>query len=216
MNLREIVESYAGEGADFSKLDEQLGAYTNLSELTKDNFIETLKKVPNAISAYDSVNRSSIETGITNFKTGKMLDEWKEKETTLRAELNPKETASDKRIRELEDKISNSEKLQLMNLMKDQLSVKAKEMEFDSEIARKLAPLGDEIAESLMKDILTWKDGILGDRLKSQYDTKPPKTGGKIGELSSLSDSDLNEAAKNFPNEKAAILDEIRRRTMPK
>lgn len=215
MSLIDDIKAQGRDDSDWSAIEEQLGAYTNLSELTKDNIVETLRKVPNAISAFDSVHRTGIEKGVDNYKTGKMADEWKEKENAIRAEVNPKETPEQKRIRELEDKISNSEKVQLMNLVKDQLSAKAKELEFDSEIARKLAPLGDD-AESIMQEILSWKDGILGDSLKDKFTTKTPKTGGKLGALSTLSDSEIYEAAKNHPDQKPAILEEIKRRTMPK
>lgn len=214
MNLVEIVKSYAKDDADFSNLDEQLGAFTNLSELTKDNFTDTLKKVPSAISAFDSINRSNVEAGVNNFKTGKMVDDWKEKEAGIRAEINPKETQDQKTIRELTEWKQESINGQKLSMKKDALALEAKGLEFDSDIARKMAMLNDD-AIPLIKDIIAWKDALLSGHIKQQYNQGPPKRSVDFNQLTTLSDSELYEAATNNPSQKVAILNEIKRRTIP-
>jgi len=197
MNLEEIVKSYAKEDADFSGLSEQIGSYTNLSELTAGNIIETLKKVPHAISAYDSVNRSSVETGVNNFKSGKMLAEWKEKEAGIRAEINPKETAEQKEIRELKEWKHESINSQKLSDLKDELSVKAKELEFDPIKARDFAIHGENAIGKLeeyagwMNETITTR---LSNKIKDQYSPIKPKTSSvKIEDI----DSQIMEARKS-------------------
>jgi hypothetical protein len=180
MSLREIVESYAREDADLSELDEQLGAYVNLSELTKDNFIKTLKKVPNAISAYDSVNRSSVETGVENFKNGKMQEEWKAREEKLRQELNPEESEAAKVAREFNEFKANVENEKKLALLKDRLSDKAKELEFpDPMLIRDFAGLGDNAEEVAGKFIELFKTTLnesLSKEIKGKFNKEAPKS----------------------------------------
>ena len=215
MVLIDEIKAIAGEGKDLAGIESELNHYVDMRGVSKDNLVETLKKHPTAISAFDSINGVSVENGVTNYKTGKMQDEWKEKEAAIRAEVNPKETSEQKEIRELKEWKQESINGQKLSTLKDELSIKAKELKFDSEIARKMAGLGDGV-EPLMKEIIAWKDQIMSDVIKGQYTTTKPKTSVDINQLSILSDSELYTAASDHPTQKAAILEEIKRRTRPK
>lgn len=210
MSLIDDIKSVAKEGADLSGIEGQIGSYINSSELTKDNFIEVAKKHPNLMSAYDSLVSKSVENGVNNFKEKGMAEILKAKEDAIRAEINPKETPEQKRIRELEAKIQASEDKEILSTRKDELSIKAKELGFDTILAKDLAKL--ENADDIIKGVVAWKDALLGEALKGKFINKPPSTGGIEKGLTNMTDSELYSAAQD-PANKPAILEEIKRRS---
>jgi hypothetical protein len=215
MSILEEVAAYVKDDVDKDELAGALKGYVKPEALTRDDLTGLIRQNKDFASLFDSEVNTRRDKGVDNFMEKKLPEILKEKEEEIRKKYNPEETPEQKRIRDLEQKIADNEKMQLTNLVKDQLSLVAKDKEFDSEIARKLAPLGDQ-AESLIDEILAWKNGILGETLKGQYVTKPPKTGGSISGLSTLTDSELYAAARDYPNQKAEVLAEIGRRTRPK
>ena len=179
MSLIDDIKSVAKEDADLSKIEGQLGSYINSAELTKDNFIEVAKKHPNMLSAYDSLVSKSVESGVNNFKEKGMVDILKEKEEAIRAEISPKETPEQKKVRELTEKISAMEQKEQLAQLQDNLSAKAKELEFDPIKARDFAVWGEN-AIGKLEEYASWQNETLSERLnseiKNKYKTVPPKS----------------------------------------
>jgi hypothetical protein len=213
MSLIDEVKSYFKEDVDIGDIETKLSKYEDLSVVSKDNIIDVFKKHPDAFSALDSVVGTRAEKRLETYKEKELPNEWKSREEAIRAELNPKETPAEKRIRELEAKIEAQENKEKLSARQDELSVKAKDLGFEPLLARKLAKLED--ADSVIQDVLDWHNGILGTKIKGQYDQKPPRSGGIEKGLSNMSNSELYAAAKADPANKAAILEEVNRRMRP-
>ena len=214
MSLIDDIKAVAKEDADLSGIESQIGGYINSSDITTDNFIEIAKKHPKLLSAFDSQVSKRVESGVNNFKEKDMVALLKSREEEIRAEINPKETPAEKRIRELEAKIEAQENKEKMASMKDELSIKAKDKGFEPLLAREFAGL--ENADSLIDKVLEWHNGILGTAVKGRFDQTPPKGGGIEKGLSNMTDSELYAAAKADPANKAAIIEEVNRRMRPK
>jgi len=210
MSLFDDIKAIAKDDADLSGIEGQIGNYINATELTKDNFIDVAKKYPGLMSAHDSLVSKSVENGVANFKEKGMIDLFKEKESAIRAEINPKETPDQKEIRELKEWKQQSIDEKKLSSRKDELSIKAKELGFDTILAGKFAKL--ENADDIIGDIIAWKDALLGEALKGKYVNKPPSTGGIKKGLSGMTVTELNDAALADPSNKPAILSEISKR----
>ena len=174
MDILEAIESVAKEGADLTEIKGQLEGMKNpLTGLeTKEAAWELIKSNKLMLSAFDSEQNKRGETTLANYKSGKMLDEWKERETALRAELNPEESEADKKLREMQEKINGMEAEKLLSSLKTDLAKKAKELEFDPIKAMDYAIYGDKAIEKLESDAEWFKTELetrLGTELKDKF-----------------------------------------------
>jgi len=136
-------------------------------------------KHPNIMSVIDS----RISEGVNTYASGKgatLIEETaekraKEREDALRAELSPEETPEQKRIRELELKISDNEKRTLLNKFQDELSSEYEAKGFKPSIARKIAVMGED-ARAIIEDVLEWNKSNIAQELGKIYKGKPPES----------------------------------------
>lgn len=104
MSMLDDIRAIAKEGADLSGIEGQIKGLNPLNGLqTKEQALELIKTNPYLMSAFDSEVSKSVNSGVENFKNGKMQEEWKQREQELRKELNPEETEADKANRELRE-----------------------------------------------------------------------------------------------------------------
>ncbi|MBW1853099.1 MAG: hypothetical protein JRJ00_00200 [Deltaproteobacteria bacterium] len=216
MGLMESLSAFIKEDINTEELEGALNGYVKPGELTKDDFKGIITNNKNFASLFDSEVNTRRDTGVNNFMENKLPGILQEKEAAIRAEVNPKESEAAKVSREFNEYKAEVARKENLAVLKDELSTKSRELDvdFDPEIARKIASLGGD--ESLLQDLIAWKNKLLSPNVKNRYSHEPPKVGGKLNALSTLSDSELYAAAASHPDQKPAILEEVRRRTMPK
>lgn len=181
--LIDDIRAVAKEGADLSKIEGQLTELNPLSGLqTKEQAFELIKSNPVLMSAFDSEVSVRVNNGVENFKSGKMQEEWKQREQELRKALNPEESEADKANRELREEIEQMKNERNLSKLQDELSLKAKEMEFDPIKAREFAVYGEKALEKL-NEFAEWQNNIIESRLsnelKDKYNKKQPSTSSK-------------------------------------
>lgn len=219
MELMEAIKSIAKDGADLTEIEGLIKGNDPLSGLTsKEDAFEFIRKTPLLSQAYDKYERESNERALENFKTGKMQDTIKARELEIRAEINPSETPEQKEIRELKERLNESDKKDALAILQNELQLKATELGFDPIRAKDFAVHKDD-ALAKLEDYANWQTETLNTRLsvelKDKYKgNRQPKVN-LSGGLTSLSDADLYAAAVSDPASKPAILAEIARRSRP-
>ena len=161
------------------KEEEELKTVNPFEGLQGDAVWEEVKKYPNIMSALDSRVSSSVNNGVENFKSKGMQEILKAEKEALRKELNPTETPEQIRIRELEEKLSNSEKQSMLSKLQDELSLKAQELDFNTIKAKDYAIWGDKALEKLEADAEWFKTELnnrLSTEIKNKYNKSSPKS----------------------------------------
>jgi len=178
MSLEDDIKSIAKDGADLTGVMGQIEGLNPLNGLTKETAFDFIKSNQMLISAFDSEVSKSVNSGVENFKAKGMQEILKEKEAAIRAEINPKETPEQKEIRELKEWKNQSLNDQKMSALKDELSLKAKELDFDTIKAKDFAVWGED-AISKLEEYAEWQNETLNTRLsskiKDKYNTVQPK-----------------------------------------
>lgn len=182
MSLEDDIKAVAKEGADISGILGQIKESNPLNGLSKENAFDFIKSNQVLLSAFDSEVSKSVNTGVDNFKAKGMQEIIKEREEAIRAEINPKETPEQKRIRELEARIESSDKEKALAKLQDELSSKAKDLEFDPIKARDFALYGEN-AMSKLEEYASWQSEIVTNRLNSEVKTKFKGNQPKAGSL---------------------------------
>lgn len=168
MALFDDIKAVAKDGADLSAIEKGLEGMNPLGGVTdKDTAWDFIKTNPLMLSAFDKEQGKRAKTVEENLMSGKVQELIKAREEEIRKELNPEETPEQKRIRELEDKLSAGEAKELTLALKDALSEKAKELEFDPLKARDYAIYGEKATEKLEADSAWMKAEI-----KAQVDAQ--------------------------------------------
>jgi hypothetical protein len=177
--LLELIKSVAKEGADFTEIEKTIGTLNPLTGLsTKEEAWDfVVKEKGLLLSAFDMKQTERAETIETNLRKGKIADEWKERETALRKELNPEETPEQKTLREMSEKIASMESDKSTTSLKSELSKKAQELEFDPIKAQDYAVYGDQAMDKLEADATWFKEQLesrLSAEMKKQFPGGPP------------------------------------------
>ena len=220
MEILEAIKSVAKDGTDFKEIEGLIKGLNPISGLTSnEQAFELIRATPLLSSAYDQHERASNDKTLENFKSGKMEETIKAREEALRQTLNPKESDSDKKLREMQDTINGMAADKLLSTLKTDLAKKAKEIDFDPIKAMDYAVYGEKASERMEADA-KWMNAEIADRvgkeLKEKYSgNTPPKVNLTAG-LETLSDSDLYARAVADPTQKPAVLAEIARRSRPK
>ena len=214
--LIDDIKAIAKDGADLTGIEGQLKALNPISGLqTKEQAWELIKENPMLMSAFDSEVSTRVNHGVENFKSGKMQDEWKKREAELRASLNPEESEADKANRELREEIEQMKNERNLSKLQDELSMKAKEMEFDPIKARDFAVYGEKALDKL-NDFAAWQNEIieskLSTELKDKYNKKPPTRSANPSTVQ-MSRSEYNEMSpyeqRSFTvDQKGVVVDE--------
>lgn len=172
MELIEQIKSIAKDGTDFTEIETAIGQLNPLGGIkTKEEAWELVKSHKLLLSTFDQKQNERLASFEDNLRNGKIATEWAEKEKALRLELNPEESPSDIKIREMEEKIESMEKEKSRSLLKTELSKKAQELNFDPVKAQDYAVYGDTAMDKLESDA-TWFTEQLESRLSTELKKK--------------------------------------------
>lgn len=179
MALKDNLAAFLKEDANMEELEGALSGYIKPSELSKEDFTGLIKGSKEFASLFDSEVNTRRDTGVNNFMEKKLPEILKEKEEAIRAELNPKESEAAKVAREFKEYKQSVENKERLANLKDELSNKAKELEFDPIKARDYAVYGDSAINKLESDVEWFKTELesrLSSEIKSKYSKEQPKS----------------------------------------
>jgi len=183
--MEQLIEWIKDNVKDDADVNEATAMVESMNEITPERAQELMKdkEVRRHIDAEVSRAVERHDEKFRQEKLPKILDEEREK---IRQELNPEETAEQKAVRELREKLANMEREKSTVERREQLRRKAKELGVE-EIG--LSPddldpfvnLGDNAAEVLESFVTrtkeAWKDS-LDKQMKEKYSSgRPPQSG---------------------------------------
>lgn len=160
MTILEWIKLNAKEGANIAEAEELVSKSTFDGITTKDEALDFIGKNGTFTSAVDSLISTAVNRHDEKFSADKLPVLEQSIRDKVIAELNPDETPEQKRIRELEEKLSLSERKDTENALKSKLRGKATELGYDTEIAAKLSSYGDNAIE-LLESIHGYSTGVL-------------------------------------------------------
>lgn len=131
---------------EVEKLEKELDPLSGLK--TTDQFLDFMGRNEGFKNALKKHETQAIEKHDEKFKTDKLPGLLKDAVDLKMKELNPDETPEQKRIRELEDKISASDNRETSNALKIELQDKAKEIGYTGDIEL-FTHLGDKAVETM-------------------------------------------------------------------
>lgn len=149
------IKAVAKDGADLSAIEAGLSGMGNpLESVTdKDGAWSLIKETPILMQTFDKVIGERLVDNKQKLMDTEVKDLIKAREEELRRELNPKETEAQKIAREFEEYKKQQENKENLNVLRDSLAEKAKELEFDSQKARDYSVYGDKAVEKLEADV---------------------------------------------------------------
>lgn len=170
----EWIKANAAEGADIAELEAMLPN------------TEAILQVPEIRSALDSAVSKAVQSHDKRFTDEKLPTLLDEERAKIRAELNPEETAEQKRIRELEERLQKADRERETRERRDKLRKKASELGI-SEIGltpddvETFVAFGDDAETTLEAYVGRTKEAMtsqLDNLLKERFgDNAPPRKG---------------------------------------
>lgn len=220
-NILEGLKDVVKEGVDLTELESKLKGLNPLSSVeTKEDAWEFIKKNPVLISTFDQKQSERAKTVEENIMNGKFQEALKAKEAELREQLIPNETEAQKVAREFKEYKQQQEAKESLSIIQEKLLKKASETGFDPLFARELAVYGEDAEakfdtynEFIQKEV----DKRLAEALKARFPgEQQPKSSTPVNGLSEMTDAQLYDLVRTSPDQKTAVLSEIKRRTKPK
>jgi len=184
------------EGIDISeveKLETELDPLSGLS--TVDQALDFMGRNDLFNRALKKHETTSIEKHDDKFMKDKYPEMLKSALDEKLKELNPDETPEQKRIRELEDKISAADKRDALNALKIELQSKAKEIGYTGNIDLFISQ-GDkaiETMEAYHEANTAWREKEKETMQKEVYKGNPPPKGGEDVPSDFNLDSEMNK-----------------------
>jgi hypothetical protein len=168
MTLIDWIEANAKEGADISEAKGMIKEMDVLSTIVgAEKAVDFIKSNPELRKGLDSEVSRAVKSHDERFMETKLPEILKEERSKINAELNPKETPEQKRIRELEERIKAQDEKEILMQRKAALREKAKELEYDPIRAERFAAYGDE-AEKMLEEDAEWIKSTFDSRLSKQ------------------------------------------------
>jgi hypothetical protein len=205
MTILEWIKANAKEGANVAEAEELVQKSTFDSITSKEQAMEFIDKNTTFRSAVDSLISTAVNRHDEKFQSEKLPVLQQQLRDELAKELNPDETPEQKRIRELEERLQESDRRDAENALKAKLRTKASELKFDPELASKLSKYGDE-SVTLLESFANYNKGIVEaekDRLMNDaLRGKPPKSVSSTTEeitpesIESMSEADISRLFK--------------------
>ena len=184
MELIDKIKAIVPEGTNLSEIETELMGMNPLNGVkSKEDAWNLIKTNDFLISAFDSEQGKRADKVLENYKNGRMLEEWKAKEESLRAELNPTETPEQKQIRELIEKDKQRDAELLKRDLEDTLAIKAKDLGFDPIKAKDYSIYGERAIERLESDASWFNETLesrLSDKIKGQYTQNKQPVSSKV------------------------------------
>lgn len=182
--FKELVswaKANAKDGANVAEFEELVSKAAPPDDSVK--AIEYIRAVPSLRSAYDAALNKEFDRAVKKYEEEKLPEKEKAMREAIRKELNPDETAEQKKIRELSEKLEAKEKSEALTSKQNALRAKAKEYGVDPEVAADYARYGDD-AEDILKRHAEWHkkelDAVKAETARGAFGNKPPANGGEI------------------------------------
>ena len=170
--LLDWVKANAKDGVNVAEF-EQLAKGMIIPDLpTREAAIAFIVNTPALNSAHNSAITQAIQTHDAKFTADKLPQIEKDLREKLMAELNPKETPEQKKIRELSEALEGMKRKDAEAALRDTLRNKAKEIGYDITLADRFAVYGEKAAEMLEAD-----HSILSGKIKSEVEAELKKRG---------------------------------------
>lgn len=172
MTLIDWIKANAKEGTNFAEAENLIEAGNPVHGIdSMEKALEFIQSAPFFKSALDSETSKRIENSLKRYESDKLPSKLKEHEEKLRRELSPQETPEQIRIRELEEKISQSDKREMENQLKAELRAKAKDIGMDPIKADRYAVYGEN-AEKFMREDYQEIDNTIKTKLDAEIKSK--------------------------------------------
>ncbi|MCP4324542.1 MAG: hypothetical protein GY787_22320 [Alteromonadales bacterium] len=189
--IKEAISKIAVEGADLTAIEESMKGYVKDPLATiddKDKATEFIRSNPYLNSAYDSGISKGVEANRVKLEADNAtalelkISEARQK---IIAELNPEETPTDKRIRELEERLKEGEQKDKRRSLEAEListfdKIKASDLGFKAEDVTLFADMGEKGIEQFVKlnDRLSEiVKARVDEAVKGKYVVDTPETG---------------------------------------
>ena len=170
--LLDWVKANAKDGVNIAEF-EQLAKGMVIPDLpTREAAIAFIVNTPALYSAHNSAITQAIQTHDAKFASDKLPQIEKDLREKLMAELNPKETPEQKKIRELSEALEGMKRKDAEAALRDTLRNKAKEIGYDVTMADRFAVYGDKAAEMLEAD-----HSLLSGKVKAEVEAELKKRG---------------------------------------
>ena len=218
--LLKLIKANLKEGADFAAIETLVKGNNPLAGVkTVEEAKELIAKTDLLRSANDSLVSIAVKSHDDKFTAEKLPELLKAEGEKIRKEINPKETPEQKTNREQKERIDVLEGNAKRSELKTSLLNQATEIGYTGDVEL-FVGFGDKASDMLKDEAKRYKtdfDNALSDRIKEQFpDVKPRTSVVKLDSLATATDSELYAHAQAHPDQKQAVLDEIKRRTMPK
>lgn len=218
--LLKLIKANIKEGADFAAIEKLAQGINPLAGLkTVDEAKVLIAKTDLLTSATDSLVSIAVKSHDDKFTAEKLPGLLKAEGEKIRKEINPKETDEQKKIREQGEEIQKLKADGSRSTLKTSLQNQAKELGYGGDVDLFLGH-GDKAGDLLIAEAKRFKDAVgeqVGKDIKELYGNVTPKTSvTKLDSLATATDSELHAHAQAHPDQKQAVLDEIKRRTTPK
>ena len=186
-----IKESRLSDILEWAKLNSREGS--NLAEVEEMvSKIDVNQAVTSNDQALDFMQNNNFFKAALDSETSKRVDKYSTETMPKKlelerarirdeeaAKLNPKETDDQKRIRELEQLVKDSQAKDSNNKLKTDLRAKAKELNFDADKAERYSRFGEDAFSYLEKDASDFSNYItteLDKQIKAKFGDNAPKT----------------------------------------
>jgi len=186
--ILEVIKTITSEGADLTAVETALKGYVKdpLGGINdKETAVKFIRDNPFLNSAYDSGISKGVESYKTRFNNEDLPGMLSAERQKAIREQNPEESSTDKRIRELEERLQVGEKEKATGLLKSELlstfdKMKASELGFKTEDLEAYINQGENAVPNFVKQVDRFSEILktrVEEALKGKYNTGSPGTG---------------------------------------
>ena len=186
--ILEVIKTITSEGTDLTAVETALKGYVKdpLGGINdKETAVKFIRENPFLNSAYDSGISKGVESYKSRFNSDELPGMLSAERQKAISEMNPEESSTDKRIRELEERLQVGEREKATGLLKSELlstfdKLKASELGFKTEDLEAYINQGENAVPNFVKQVDRFSEILktrVEEALKGKYNTGSPETG---------------------------------------
>jgi len=186
--ILEAIKTITSEGTDLTAVETALKGYVKdpLGGINdKETAVKFIRDNPFLNSAYDSGISKGVESYKSRFSSDELPGMLSAERQKAISEMNPEESSTDKRIRELEERLQVGEREKATGLLKSELlstfdKLKASELGFKTEDLEAYINQGENAVPNFVKQVDRFSEILktrVEEALKGKYNTGSPETG---------------------------------------
>lgn len=146
-----------------------------------DSAVELIKSNEALRRGYDKIAQQAVEAHKAKFEADKLPELKKQWRDEVRKELQPEETPEQRRLRELEEQLSERDKKERLYQTRDKLRSKAKELGFDEGLAERFAYMQTDDPEAELSTFAEKMQAAVKSmaekEVEARWPTKAPRNG---------------------------------------